>query len=93
MQESTIEIRIPQSLLEYGIRPEDVQQRVAEWLALSLFTEGHISSGKAASLLGISRVDFLALLHRRGVAYIDYTPDELSEELTAAGKLARARKE
>lgn len=87
MQESTIQIRVPQSLLNYGLRTEDIQQRVTEWLALSLFTEGQISSGKAASLLDISRVQFLSLLRRRGVAYVDYTAEEIAEELSTAKEI------
>jgi predicted HTH domain antitoxin len=54
---------------------------------LALFAEGRISSGKAARLLNISRVEFLALLRARGIAYINYTPDELAEEFAAARKL------
>ena len=58
-----------------------------EWLVLSLFTEGHISSGKAAHLLNISRVDFLDLLSARGIAYINYSPEELAEEFAAVEPL------
>ena len=54
---------------------------------LSLFTEGHISSGKAARLLNMSRVAFLALLRARGIAYINYTPEELEEEFAAVEAL------
>lgn len=88
MQESTIQIHVPQSLLNYGLRAEDIQRRVTEWLALSLFTEGQVSSGKAAVLLGISRVEFLSLLRRHGVAYVDYSPEEIDEELSAAREIA-----
>lgn len=45
------------------------------------------SSGKAARLLNISRVEFLALLRARGIAYINYTPDELAEEFAAVEAL------
>ncbi len=54
---------------------------------LSLFVEGRISSGKAASLLTISRVQFLALLQTRGIAYVDYTADEITAELAAVQSL------
>jgi predicted HTH domain antitoxin len=60
---------------------------VAEWLVLSLFTEERISSGKAARLLNISRIEFLALLRVRGIAFIDYTDDELAEEFEAVEAL------
>jgi predicted HTH domain antitoxin len=52
-----------------------------------MFTEDRISSGRAARLLGISRVAFLALLRDRGIAYIDYTREELEEEFAAVEAL------
>ncbi len=80
MAEATVQVSVPAPLLQYGISKEDVEQRVSEWLVLSLFTEGRVSSGKAAKLLGISRVAFLDVLRARGIAYVNYTPDELAEE-------------
>ena len=87
MLETTIEVRIPAPLLQFGLDQDEIQRRLTEWLVLSLFTEGHISSGKSARLLGISRVAFLALLRARGVAYVNYTPDELAEEFAAVDAL------
>ena len=87
MQDTTIEVRIPKSLLQLGVNPTDIQQRVSEWLVLSLFTDDRISSGKAARLLDMSRVDFLALLQERGIAYINYSEEELAEEFTAVSQL------
>lgn len=87
MAEATFEVRVPVPLLQLGIDQHEVQRRITEWLVLSLFTEGRISSGKAARLLNITRVDFLALLRARGIAYINYTPDELAEEFAAVEKL------
>jgi predicted HTH domain antitoxin len=83
MADTIVEVRIPASLLQFGFDQNEIQQRITEWLVLSLFTEGHISSGKAARLLNISRINFLDLLRTRGIAYINYTPDELAEEFTA----------
>lgn len=87
MQQATIDVQVPRSLLEFGLTEQEVQQRVVEWLVLSLFTEGRVSSGKAAHLLHISRLEFLTLLRERGVAYIDFSPAELEDELQAAEKL------
>ena len=87
MTEKTLEIRIPASLLQFGLGQEEIQRRVNEWLVLSMFTEERISSGKAARLLDISRVEFLALLRERGIAYIDYTREELEEEFAAVEAL------
>ena len=87
MAEVVFQVKIPSELVRLGYNQEDVQRQVREWLVLSLFTEGRISSGKAARLLGISRVDFLALLRKRGIAYINYSPHELEEEFEAARTL------
>jgi predicted HTH domain antitoxin len=87
MVETAFEVRVPAPLLKFGIDQNEIQRRVNEWLVLSLFTEGHISSGKASSLLNINRVEFLALLRTRGIAYVNYTPDELAEEFAAVDAL------
>lgn len=83
MSETILELRVSTDLLQFGLDHQEIQRRVTEWLALSLFTEGRISSGKAARLLNISRVDFLALLHARGIAYINYNSEEIAEEFDA----------
>jgi predicted HTH domain antitoxin len=83
MTETTFEVHVPAPLLRFGFDQNEIQRRITEWLVLSLFTEGHISSGKAARLLNLSRIEFLALLRARGIAYINYTPDELAEEFAA----------
>lgn len=87
MSETTIELNVPAPLLQLGIGRDEIQRRLAEWLILSLFTEGRISSGKAARLIGISRVEFLALLRARGVAYLNYSPEEMAEEFVAVDEL------
>jgi len=87
MEETAFQVRVPVPLLQFGLDEGEVQRRVTEWLVLSLFTEGHISSGKAAHLLNISRVEFLALLRKRGIDYLNYTADELAEEFAAVQAL------
>lgn len=87
MMETTFEVHLPSPLLRLGLSQTDVQRRVAEWLVLSLYVEGRVSSGKAARLLNISRVAFLDLLRARGISYLDYTPDELAEEFRAVEML------
>ena len=87
MMETTFEVRLPTPLLRLGLDKDEVQHRITEWLVLSLFVENRVSSGKAARLLNISRVAFLDLLRMRGIAYVDYTPDELNEEFEAVEML------
>ena len=85
--ETTFEIQIPTPLLQFGFDKNKIQRRITEWMVLSLFTEGAISSGKAAQFLHINRVEFLTLLRKRGIAFINYTPDELEEEWAAVQSL------
>jgi predicted HTH domain antitoxin len=87
MSETTFEVHVPALLLRYGFDQNEIQRRITEWLVLSLFTEGRISSGKAARLLNITRIEFLALLRARRIAYIDYSPEELEEEFKAVREL------
>jgi predicted HTH domain antitoxin len=87
MIDTTFQVSVPTPLLRLGLDQNEVQRRITEWLVLSLFTENRISSGKAASLLNMNRVEFLALLRARGIAYINYTPDELAEEFAAVDAL------
>ncbi len=88
MSETIVEVRVPTPLLQLGLDHEEVQRRVIEWLVLSLFTEERVSSGKAARLLNISRIEFLALLRKRGIAYVDYSEEELAEEFAAVNNLS-----
>lgn len=87
MKEGTFKVRVSPALLQFGFNQDQVQQKVNEWLVLSLFTDNQISSGKAAKLLNISRIDFLELLRKRGIAYIDYSTQEMSEEFEAVKSL------
>ncbi len=87
MADTRFEVQLPTSLLQFGLDQKEIQRRITEWLVLSLFTEGSITSGKAARLLNITRIEFLALLRARGIAYINYTPEELAEEFDAVKNL------
>ena len=87
MIETTFRVQVPTSLLQFGLDQNEVQHRITEWLVLALFAEERISSGKAAHLLNIPRSEFLALLRARGIAYVNYTPDELLEEFAAVEAL------
>lgn len=91
MTQSMFEVHLPNSLSQYGFDQREIQQRFVEWLVLSIFVEGRVSSGKAAKLLDISRIEFLDLLRKRGIAYINYTPEELNDEF-AASKVLKTKK-
>ncbi|NWF65109.1 MAG: UPF0175 family protein [Chloroflexi bacterium] len=87
MAETTFNVKIPSNLLNLGLEQEEIQRRISEWLVFSLFSEGKVSSGKAGKLLGISRLEFIQLLKNRGIAFINYSEDEVREELQAVKKI------
>jgi predicted HTH domain antitoxin len=49
--------------------------------ALKMFELGKISSGKAAQLAGMSRVEFFEACGRYRVSIFNYPPEEIEEEL------------
>jgi predicted HTH domain antitoxin len=53
-------------------------------MAVKLFELKKLSSGMAASLVGIDRVTFLLSLHNYGVDMINIEPDEIQEDLSNA---------
>jgi predicted HTH domain antitoxin len=53
-------------------------------MAVKLYEMKRLSSGMAASLVGMNRVQFLGELHRYGVAVIDLDDGELEEDIINA---------
>lgn len=50
-------------------------------LAAKLFDRGLISSGQAATIVGISKKAFIEIVGQYGVSIFQYDEDELAEEL------------
>jgi predicted HTH domain antitoxin len=55
--------------------------KAKETLVMELLREHHISQGKAAEILGISRHDLFDLMTKYQVPVIDLTAEELDAEL------------
>jgi len=61
-------------------RPE-LEHHLRLMAALKMFELGQISSGKAAELCGMSRVDFFETCSRYQVSLFNYSVDDLKDEL------------
>ncbi|GAB4446037.1 MAG: hypothetical protein Fur0044_42300 [Anaerolineae bacterium] len=90
METFKIEVELPRDvLIGLNVPPAEIEQRAREWLALALFQEGYISAGKAAEWLDVSKSQFIDLLDRRGLPYLDLNPDELAQDMAAAVAAAK----
>lgn len=65
-------------------RKRDVPARLRELAVVELFREGRISSGKAAEILGMERLEFFTLLHALQVPSFDQDPEELKRDAATA---------
>ncbi len=61
-------------------KPE-LEQHIRLMAALKMFELGKISSGKAAELAGVSRVEFFETCGRYKISIFNYPPDEIEKEL------------
>jgi predicted HTH domain antitoxin len=53
-------------------------------MAAKLYELKRLSSGQAASLIGMDRLSFLAQLPRFGVPVIELAPDDIAEDIRNA---------
>jgi len=86
MSSVKIEIEEPLAALLHQTN-QPVQQAGREMIVLELYRRGTISSGKAAELLGTSRLEFIQHASRLGIPYLDMTEDEWAAEKAASESL------
>ena len=66
------------------ITKKDFEKEARMAMAVKLFEMKRLSSGMAAALAGLSRVNFLLNLHRFNVPMIDLEEDELLSDVQNA---------
>jgi predicted HTH domain antitoxin len=84
----TLQLKVSEGFDELGFTSEELQREVPTFLVLKRFREGAISSGRAAKLLSMSRVQFLDLLGREGIPIFNPTKEEFLAEIETVRKLA-----
>lgn len=81
----TIEIPYPEDLPEaLGESPEAFEREIIFLVAAKLYELGRISSGRAADLAGMGRVEFLDKLGQYRVSIFSYPLEELEKEIGEA---------
>jgi predicted HTH domain antitoxin len=79
-----VTLEYPEGLeLAVQTTPEELGAQIRLMAALKMFELGKLSSGKAAQLAGLSRVEFLEQCGRYRVSIFNYSPEELRDELQA----------
>ncbi|MGC9399876.1 MAG: UPF0175 family protein [Anaerolineae bacterium] len=88
MSTMTVALELPRDLLGALEVPQaQMEARLRELIALELFREGRISSGKGAELLGVSKLAFIQLLSQHGIDYFTESPEELKAEVAMLEQL------
>ena len=86
----TITLKFPDDFeLVVQTTPEEFEAQIRLMAALKMFELGKLSSGKAAELAGISRVDFFDMCGRYRVPIFNYSAEEVEAELKADLEAAR----
>lgn len=60
---------------------QPVEQTAREMIVLELYRRGLISSGKAAALLGVRRLDFIQRAAELGIPYFRFSENEWQAEV------------
>ena len=84
----TFSVEYPESILDSLHMSEREFERDARMaMAVKLFDAGKLTSGQAADLVGMPRVQFLYDLGRWGVSALQTLEDELTNDLMVASSL------
>ena len=81
----TITMEVPdQMLAALNLSPEEAAKQFRLAAAMKLYEMDKLSSGAAADLAGIPRVEFLARLSEFGIDTFRMTPEELTRDTPPA---------
>ncbi|MCX7992584.1 MAG: UPF0175 family protein [Fimbriimonadales bacterium] len=69
------------SMLQVELPPTVSEEEARLLLAIKLYEAGRVSLGKAAELAGYSKRAFMELLSRQKISVVNYSPEELEQEV------------
>jgi len=92
METEELTVRYPRGF-EHAVHMTkgELEHHIRLMAALKMFELGKVSSGKAAELAGMSRIEFLEACGRYKVSVFNYPPEEAEEEIKRDLEEARTR--
>jgi len=88
MDTLVVNLNLPRNLLgALDVSETELPFRLKELIALELFREGRISSGKGAELLEISKWEFIRLLAQHQIDYFTESSEELEADVARVEQL------
>jgi len=92
MEKGELRMKYPSGFeLAVHMTRDELEHHIRLMAALKMFELGKVSSGKAAELAGMSRIEFLETCGRYRVSVYNYSPDEAEGELKRDLEEARKR--
>jgi predicted HTH domain antitoxin len=86
----SVKFNLPDELVSfYNLSDEILTKKILFLLVLDLLRQQKISRGKAAEVLGISVHEILEVMGQYNIPAVDYSEDELDEELEILDKMKR----
>lgn len=90
MTMTEVSISVPQMMAEYTVSDDEKTTLTRNAMILFPYIQNEtISHGKAAQILGIHKMDLIALYSNLGLPYFDQTSDELESDVATLKELRR----
>ncbi len=90
MTMTEVSISVPQMMAEYAVSNDEKTNLIRNAMILFPYIQNEtISHGKAAQILGIHKMDLIALYSNLGLPYLDQTSDELESDVATLKELRR----
>lgn len=88
---TTVEMEIPEEMVSFATPKSEQEQTERNAMILYPYVHnGIISHGRAAEILGMFKMDLIALYGKLGLPYIDMTDEEFEEEVRNVKKWSEA---
>lgn len=87
----SISINVPEKMIEFTKNQNESEELIRNAMILFPYIRNEtISYGKAAQILGIHKLDLIAIYSTLGIAYIDQTKEELENDIEVLKTLRKS---